>query len=158
MATAPPLTKFIYEPDPENPGWNRWMMADTSRFNEAVLGKQIVRAEGPDTARLRMFPQHIHGNSGGRVHGAIVLGLADVSLFSAMYVLRGVDAGGSMTIDLTAQFIGAGDLAKPLDAVVELLRETGRMGFLRGLVVQDDEIVASFTGTIRKPSRASGGK
>lgn len=152
MATVPPLSNFIYAPDPENPGWNRWMMADGTRYNEAVLGKQIVRVEGKNTARLRMFPTHVHGNSSGRVHGGIVLGFADVSLFAAIYALRGVDAGRSMTIDLSAQFIGAGDLAKPLDAVVELLRETGRMGFLRGLIVQDDDIVASFSGTIRKPS------
>jgi acyl-coenzyme A thioesterase PaaI-like protein len=152
MATAPALTNFVYAPDPENPGWNRWMMADGTRYNEAVLGKQIVRVEGENTARLRMFPAHVHGNSGGRVHGGIVLGFADVSLFAAIHALRGVDAGRSMTIELSAQFIGAGDLAKPLDAVVELLRETGRMAFLRGLVVQGDDIVASFSGTIRKPS------
>ncbi len=153
MASAPPLTNFICDPDPENPGWNRWQMTDTTRYNDAVLGKQVVRVEGPNSARLRMFPSHVHGNTGGRVHGGIVLGFADVALFAASYVLRGIDSGRSMTIDLSAQFIGAGDLGKPLDAVVDLLRETGRMAFLRGLVVQDDDIVASFTGTIRKPSR-----
>jgi hypothetical protein len=36
--------------------------------------------------------------------------------------------------------------------VVELLRETGRLAFLRGLIVQDDDIVASFEGTVRKAS------
>lgn len=152
MAPASQLTNFSCDPDPENPGWHSWLMTDLTRFNGAVLGKQIARTEGPDTARLRMFPQHVHGNTGGRVHGGIVLALADVSLFSAAFLLRGIDAGRSMTIDLAAQFIGAGDLAKPLDAVVELLRETGRMVFLRGLIVQDDDIVASFSGTIRKPS------
>jgi len=148
-----PLTNFICEPDPENPGWKRWVMADPTRYNDVVLGRQLVRAEGAATARLRMFPRHEHGNTGGRVHGGIVLGFADVSLFAAAYVLRGIDAGRSMTVDLSAQFIGAGDLGKPLDAVVDLLRETGRMIFLRGLVVQDENIVASFAGTIRKPSR-----
>ena len=57
-----------------------------------------------------------------------------------------------MTVDLTTQFIGKGDAALPLDAVVEVLRETRRLGFLRGLIVQGDEKVASFTGTVRKPS------
>lgn len=128
------------------------MMADATRYNEAVLGKQIVRTEGPATARLRMFPRHLHTNSGGKIHGGITLALADVSLFAAMYVLRGVDAGRSVTIDLSTQFVGGGDPSRPLDAVVELLRETRRLGFLRGLVVQDDDIVASFAGTIRKPS------
>lgn len=149
---SPTLTNFSCDPDPENPGWHSWQMTDPTRFNDAVLGKQLARVEGPATVRLRMFPRHVHGNTGGRVHGGIVLALADVSLFSAGYLLRGIDAGRSMTIDLSAQFIGAGDLDKPLDAVVDLLRETGRMAFLRGLIVQEDEVVASFGGTIRKPS------
>jgi hypothetical protein len=35
-----------------------------------------------------------------------------------------------------------------------VLRETGRLIFLRGLVVQDEDLVASFTGTVRKaPTR-----
>ena len=152
MTTAPQLTNFSCDPDPENPGWYSWLMTDTTRFNDAVLGKQIARVEGQATARLRMFPRHIHGNNGGRVHGGIVLALADVSLFSAAHLLRGIDAGRSLTVDLSAQFMGAGDLGKPLDAVVELLRETGRMVFLRGLIVQEEDIVASFNGTIRKPS------
>ncbi len=153
MADAPPLSNFICEPDAENPGWLRWRIADPARFNEAVLGKQLVRAEGPDHCRMRILPQvPLHTNSAGNVHGAITLALIDVSLFAAMNVLRGTDAGRSVTLDLTSQFIGSGDAARPLDSVVELLRETQRLAFLRGLVVQDDDIVASFSATVRKPS------
>lgn len=153
MATELPLTNFACEPDPDHPGWLRWRIVDAARFNEAVLGKQLVRAESENTARFRMMPQvPLHTNSAGHVHGAITLALADVSLFAAMFVLRGLDAGRSVTLDLTSQFIGAGDAARPLDAVVELLRETRRLAFLRGLVVQDEDLVASFTGTVRKPA------
>jgi acyl-coenzyme A thioesterase PaaI-like protein len=153
VADPAPLTNFVCAADPDNPGWLHWRIADATRFNEAVLGKQIVRAEGPDTCRMRIIPRNpLHTNSAGRVHGAITLGLIDVSLFAAMYVLRGVDAGRSVTVDLTIQFIGTGDASQPLDSLVELLRETQRLAFLRGLVVQGDEKVASFTATIRKPS------
>jgi acyl-coenzyme A thioesterase PaaI-like protein len=153
VADPAPLTSFVCEADPDNPGWLRWRIADATRFNEAVLGKQIVRAEGADICRMRLIPRDpLHTNSAGRIHGAITLGLIDVSLFAAMYVLRGIDAGRAVTVDLTAQFIGAGDAAQPLDSVVEVLRETRRLGFLRGLVVQGADKVASFTATIRKPS------
>jgi uncharacterized protein (TIGR00369 family) len=153
VADPAPLTSFVCEPDPENAGWLRWRVADETRFNEAVLGKQIVRAEGPDICRMRLIPRDPqHTNSAGRIHGGVTLALIDVSLFAALYVLRGVDAGRSVTVDLSTQFIGAGDLGQPLDSIVEVLRDTRRLGFLRGLVVQGDEKVASFTATIRKPS------
>ena len=57
-----------------------------------------------------------------------------------------------MTLDLSAQFIGGPRIGDPIEAQVELLRETGRMLFLRGLVVQDDQPMASFSGTVRKSS------
>jgi uncharacterized protein (TIGR00369 family) len=153
VTSEPPSSGFICGPDADNPGWLRWRLADATRFNEAVLGKHIARAEGPDTCRVRLLEiRHNHTNSAGRVHGAITLALIDVSLFAAMQILRGIAASGSVTVDLSTQFVGAGDPGRPLDAVVELLRETRRMVFLRGLVVQDDDLVASFTATTRKPA------
>jgi uncharacterized protein (TIGR00369 family) len=143
---------FVCEPDTEEPGWLRWRIADPTRFNEVVLGRVIARAEGPDHCRVRMFPRHDHTNNAGNVHGAISLALIDISLFAAMKSLRGVDAGGSVTLGIDTQFIGAGDAAKPLDAVVQVLRETRRIGFLRGLVEQEGALVASFSATIRKPT------
>jgi hypothetical protein len=36
--------------------------------------------------------------------------------------------------------------------VIELLKETRRLVFLRGVVEQDGELIAAFSGTIRKPT------
>lgn len=147
-----PAQGFISEPDPDNPGWMRWRLADPTRYNEAVLGKMILRAEGPDHCRVRIFPQRHHTNNSDNVHGAVTLGLIDIALFCTMQQLRGIDAAGSVTLGIETQFIGPGDPARPLDAVVEVLRETRRLGFLRGLVEQDGDLVASFGATLRKPS------
>jgi acyl-coenzyme A thioesterase PaaI-like protein len=144
---------FTCDPDPDNPGWLRWRLNDPTRFNEAVLGPLLVRRESDSSARVRLIPQHHHTNLSDNVHGAVTLGLIDVALFAAWRQISNGDAGGAVTLGLDTQFIGAGDPGRPLDAVVELLRETRRLAFLRGLVVQDDDVVASFSGTIRKPSR-----
>jgi len=144
---------FLLEPDPDNPGWHRYELSEPERYNRAVQGTLLVRREGEKFCRIRLTPREIHRNSAGRFHGGITLGLIDVSLFVAMYMICGVPVSGSVTVDMQTQFIGAGDSLRPLDSVVEVLRETGRMGFLRGLVVQDDDIVASFTATVRKPGQ-----
>jgi acyl-coenzyme A thioesterase PaaI-like protein len=143
---------FTFAPDPENPGWVRWKLADETRYNEAVLGRMIARAEGENHCRVRIFPQRHLTNNSGNVHGAATLGLIDIALFCAMKLLRDSSAEGSVTLGLDTQFIGPGDGAKPLDCVVEVLRETRRLAFLRGLVEQDDALVAAFSGTIRKAS------
>ena len=41
----------------------------------------------------------------------------------------------------------------PLEAEVELLKETGRLLFLRGVVTQNEGRIAAFSGTIRKPTK-----
>ncbi|MDT0507755.1 PaaI family thioesterase [Novosphingobium sp. MMS21-SN21R] len=148
---------FRYEPAADRPGWFTWDLTDDSRFNAQAMGRMITRTEdrpdGGKAARLRMFPERCHSNLLDAVHGGVTLALIDISLFAAMRTLLQGDAAGSVTLDLSTQFIGAGRLGEPLDAVVEVLRETGRLVFLRGLVVQGDDTVAAFNGTIRKPTR-----
>ncbi len=144
-----------HEPDPDNPGWHTWNLADNTRFNAQTMGHMLVRKDSDTLCRVRMFPERRHTNLLDMVHGAITLALIDVSLFASMRMLTGGDAGGSVTLELSSQFIGAGKPGIPLDAVVEVMRETKRLVFLRGTVVQgdaDEHLVASFTGIVRKPS------
>lgn len=143
--TAP----FTYAEDPDLPGWHRWQFRDATRFN-AFIEPLHVRVEGM-IARVRMVPRPEHSNMRGDMHGGALLGFMDVALFAAARGFGVLSAGGAVTLDLSAQFIGGGRLDRPLEGRIELLRETGRMLFLRGLIVQDDTpTIASFTGTLRK--------
>jgi uncharacterized protein (TIGR00369 family) len=139
---------FIYEDDPALPGWKRWTLDDPTRFN-SFLGPLWVRME-EGQARVRMIPERRHSNLGDNVHGGALLGFIDVALFAAARAHGLLDVGPAVTLDLSVQFIGAGALDAPIEAEVELLRETGRLIFLRGLIVQAEQRVASFSGTVRK--------
>jgi uncharacterized protein (TIGR00369 family) len=144
---------FIHEPDPANPGWWTWDLTDPRRFNGHALGNLLVRPEGERSARLRLTPELRHANLLDSIHGGVILSLIDLSLFAAAQLVIGKHLVGAVTLDTACQFVGSGQFDKPLDAVAEVLRETGRLVFLRGLVVQEDHLVASFTGTIRKGAR-----
>jgi len=139
---------FAFGPDADHPGWHSWRLKDESRYN-GFLGKLIVRLED-GKARVRMFPQRVHSNLQDAIHGGTTLGFIDVSLFAASRMFGLIEAGTAVTLDLSTQFIGSGRMGEPLDAEVELLRETRRLIFMRGLVVQGDTTVAAFAGTIRK--------
>ena len=144
-------------------GWLSWDLKDPTRFN-SFIEPLMVRVEAPTSdgrpcARVRMLPERKHSNLGDNVHGAVTLALVDIALFAASHQFGALNAGHSVTLDLSTQFVGAGRVGEPLDAVVELVRETGRLIFLRGLVVQgeaDEHIVLSFAGTIRKASKDRG--
>ena len=143
---------FVHEPDPEYPGWHCWRLDDPGRFNGHALGRMLVRREGDRSARLRLLePGKQHSNLLDGVHGGVILALIDVALFATQFTVLAGDGPGSVTLDLHSQFIGAGRLGDPLDAVTEVMKETRRLLFLRGVVEQEGHLVASFAGTVRKP-------
>lgn len=146
--------------DPANPGWRVWSLSDPTRFN-TLLGPMLLRVDG-EVARVRMTPEHRHSNLRDSVHGGALLAFIDVALFAAARGFGLISAGSAVTLDLSTQFIGAGTIGKPIEAQVELLKETGRLLFLRGLVVQGEDAgdgadrakLVAFSGTIRKPSKS----
>ncbi|WP_252257926.1 PaaI family thioesterase [Erythrobacter aurantius] len=141
---------FEHGPDPENPGWRHWNLKDQTLFNGAVMGKLITRVDPDRKARLRMFPQRHHQNLQGIIHGAVTLSLIDIALFTTMHNIGSGNAGPSVTLELSTQFVGGGDPDRPMDAVTEIVRETGKLVFVRGLVEQEEDVVASFSGIVRK--------
>lgn len=141
---------FEHGPDPDNPGWNHWNLKDPTLFNGAVMGKLITRVDADGKARLRMFPERRHTNLQGIIHGAVTLSLIDIALFTTMHTIGTGNAGPSVTLELSTQFVGGGDPGRVLDAVTEIVRETGKLVFIRGMVVQEEETVASFSGIVRK--------
>lgn len=143
-------THFVFLDDPDHPGWKRWELRDPTRFN-AFLGPILTRIED-GKALVRMVPGREHSNLRDSTHGGALLGFMDVALFAAARSFGVISAGGAVTLDLSAQFIGTSTIGQPIVAEVDLLRETGRMLFMRGLVKQDANVLASFSGTVRKSS------
>lgn len=96
-----------------------------------------------------MFPDERHTNLVGMIHGGATMTFIDMALFAGG-VMTGANVGAAVTLDCSVQFLGPGRIGTPLDCEVELLRETGRLACLRGRVLQGDDLVAAFTGTLRK--------
>jgi len=62
----------------------------------------------------------------------------------------GMAAGHYVTLDMTTHFLSRGQVGVPLDAHVELVRQTRSHVFLQGVVRQDGEPCYSFTGTLKR--------
>ncbi|MET0269223.1 MAG: PaaI family thioesterase [Sphingomonas sp.] len=138
-----------FAPDPENPGWLVRPVVETGAFVD-IFGEMRVLVEAPDKVRLRVYPGPQQRNLVGSIHGGFLLALVDQALFAAPTRLKIAGARDGVTIDCSTQFLSAGRIGEPLDAVVEILRETGRMVFMRGLLEQGGTRVLAFSGTIRK--------
>lgn len=144
---------FTNIPSGNMPGFHTWDLKAAGYYND-FLGPLYIRRLDSGIAQMRMVPGGQHSNLDDAVHGGTLLGFIDIAMFAGAHQ-HGVDiAGRSSTIELQTQFIGGGVIGEPLDCDVELLRETRRLVFLRGIVHQHGgtHMVASFSGIIRKPS------
>jgi uncharacterized protein (TIGR00369 family) len=96
-----------------------------------------------------MIPGLGQSNYGDVVHGGAVMTFIDIALYAGGK-MAGIADVRAVTLDCAVQFVSPGKLDIPLDANVELMRETRRLAFLRGTVEQEAGIVAAFSATLRK--------
>jgi uncharacterized protein (TIGR00369 family) len=125
-----------------------------SSFSDIFAGMRVRREGTRVRVQQPIGPQH--SNQHGVIHGGLLMGVIDQSYYIAAYALGALGDGSAVTLESSTQFIGAGRPELPLDAVVEVMRTTGRMVFLRGVLEQDGELVCSFSGMMRKIGAIAG--
>lgn len=139
------------EADPENPGWMLWWLKQDGRFN-TQLGRLRLRRDGEKVV-VRLVPTRILTNFREHIHGGAIMTFIDSAMFAASVELGCERAESGVTVDCTVQFLRSASAEAPIDATIEITRETGRLIFLRGLLEQDGELMSSFTGLLRKGPR-----
>ena len=136
------------QPDPDHPGWYSWGDFPQSSF-AAATGRLLFKPDGPGRGVCRMFPTEAHINPGGSIHGGAVMSFIDMSIFAGGFC-AGMERGHYVTLDLTTHFVARGRPGTPLDAHVELVKQTRGHAFLQGVVRQDGEACYSFSGTLKR--------
>jgi acyl-coenzyme A thioesterase 13 len=139
--------------DPEHDGWYSWGDFPRGSF-AAATGKLLFRPDGPSRGRARMLVTEAHMNMGGSIHGGAVMSFIDMAMFAGGRC-AGMAEGHYVTLDLTTHFLARGEAGKPLDAYVEIVRQTRSLVFMQGVCRQDDEARYSFTGTLMRVRTAN---
>lgn len=142
------------QPDPDNPGWFTWGDFPRSSF-AAATGRLLFKPDGPGRGLCRMFPTEDHMNMGGSIHGGAVMSFIDMSMFAGG-LCAGMEPGHYVTLDLTTHFLARGQAGSPLDAYVELVKQTRGHVFLHGVVKQNGENCYSFSGKLKRVNRPNG--
>ena len=141
-------------PDAENPGWFSWGEFPRSSF-AAATGRLLFKPDGPGRGLTRMFPTEAHMNMGGSIHGGAIMSFIDMSMFAGG-LCAGMERGHYVTLDLTTHFLARGQAGTPLEAHVELVKQTRGHAFLQGVVKQAGENCYSFSGTLKRVNRPNG--
>ncbi len=134
----------------EHAGWTRWRRDPDGRF-ASLLGDFFFRQTSAGDVECRMETDRKHSNGLGYLHGGFIMSFIDMAMFS--FIFRQLENHAAVTLSCATDFLSAGIVGKPIEASGEILKETGKMLFVRGLVRQDGVNLASFTGTMRKIPR-----
>jgi acyl-coenzyme A thioesterase PaaI-like protein len=151
MASERRQLSDYYYPDPDEPGWYRWTPEGPGSF-AGLYGLVRVLRKGPGQARVRIEPEPHLNSSTGAIHGGAIAGFVDVAIFAGAVGSGVAMPDGAGTVELSVQYLTQAYLGRPLEAEVDVLRDGGRLVFVRGTIEQGEERIASYTAIIRKNS------
>lgn len=130
-------------------GWMQWNDPIEDTFLEP-LGFSYFRSDMPGKATVMLETRQSHVNRLGTLHGGFLATFADHAYFAGMVAMGQPEQLKAVTLDLSMQYCNAATVGPPVRGEVEVLRETGRLLFMRMTIWQDEVLVAASTATIRK--------
>jgi acyl-coenzyme A thioesterase PaaI-like protein len=133
-------------------GWMRWKLENDGRFSDKAIGQFHFRDEADGKVRCRIETGFEHTNGGNFIHGGMMMTYADMAYFAGCW--RILENMFAVTLSATFEFVGAAKPGEPLDAVTEIIKETGKLIFVHTRIEQNGHIVATSSATLRKISRA----
>jgi uncharacterized protein (TIGR00369 family) len=137
-------------PGPDADGWIPWIGKPDGRFHD-LLGQMYFRVT-PNGVESKMDTDRRHSNGLGFLHGGFLMSFVDMAMFTIIRP-RFTSGEGAVTLSCATDFLTGGVPGEPIEAHGEVLKETGKLFFVRGLVTQGGANVCSFTGTMRKITR-----
>ena len=137
-------------PDGPWAGWLSWADPVSGTFLDSAIGTSYSRSDTAGKATVMLESRPLHANRLGALHGGFLAAFADHALFAGLAAMGRPEQAAAVTVDLSMQYCGSGKVGPHLRAEVELLRETGRLMFLRLTMHQDEELIAASSATVRK--------
>lgn len=108
---------------------------------------------GDQEPRFAFRASDKHCNTGGTVHGGMLVTFADFAL-CAIAAWDRLDQERCVTVSLNCDFTAPGHLGELIEAHGEIVRRTKSLAFVRGLVHSPNENLLSFTGVTKRFSRS----
>jgi uncharacterized protein (TIGR00369 family) len=136
-----------------------WFRLPVVRYSAALGPTFAKRIDGKMTAAL-LAQEHLGNDNLGIVHGGAIMTFADMAMGLGVGHAASDSAGMFVTAQMAVQFVAAAKVGTLITCVPELVRKTSSMVFMRGLIVADEQVVASCDGIFKMldPAKFAGMK
>lgn len=128
-----------------DPSAHGWEIGESDGFI-GLVGPFWTRRES-GALRFGFLAEPRHANLLGIVQGGMIMTFADRGL--GIMAWEATEGRPSATISFETQFVGAGRIGSFIELSGEVVRRTGGLVFIRGLVTSGPEALASCQGAWR---------
>ncbi len=105
-----------------------------------------------DGFRAAFQVEPAHCNSGGTVHGGMLMTFADFALCAV--AVDGYSDEYPVTVSFSSEFVGAAKTGEFVEFRGEVTRRTGTMAFTRGQIHVGDRVLMNCSAVIRRFPRS----
>lgn len=144
------MPRVLIEEDGPYAGWRRWANKADGRFPDTALGSLYWRDGEDGQIIVAIDTARRHTNPGDVLHGGFLMAFADMALYAIAW--RSFETARGATVSCNFEFLGPGKPGEPVLAEGEVMRETGKMVFVRAILKQEAGPILSVTGVLRKIS------
>lgn len=114
---------------------------------EDYIGPFYYKQEG-DSFRYAFRADDRHCNAFQVVHGGVLMVFADYSL--CMEATNHYRNENCLTVSFNCDFVSAGNIGDLIESSAEVIRKTGSMAFVRGIVTVGDETILRYSGVVKR--------
>jgi uncharacterized protein (TIGR00369 family) len=127
--------------------WAGWRRPDTDPF-ELHAGPFYCRQLSDASRQCAFRVSHHHLNLFKSVHGGCLMAFADFALFWIAH--NELQDTGAVTASFSSEFLDIAREGDLIEASGEVLRSTGSMIFVRGLISSERRPLLSFSAILKK--------
>ena len=127
--------------------WAGWQWYPGGDPFEDLAGPFYFR-DAPDGAVCAFRAERKHLNGGGFLHGGCVMTFADFALF--VIARKAIEGSRTVTATFNCELVGTAHEGQLVECRGEVVKNGRSMVFVRGLITNGDEPVASFSSVLKK--------
>jgi uncharacterized protein (TIGR00369 family) len=121
---------------------------------EDLVGPLSYKDEGDGKLRFAFVAEQKHANTGGQIHGGMLMTFADYAL--CLTAIHGLNGERCVTVSLNCEFTAPGEVGDLIESTAEVVRRTRSLAFVRGLLVAGERTLLSYSGIVKRLVRTDG--
>ncbi|MEE2636089.1 MAG: PaaI family thioesterase [Acidobacteriota bacterium] len=121
---------------------------------EDLVGPLCYREDPAGRLRFAFVAQPHHANTGGQLHGGILMTFADFAL--CLTAIHGLPGERCVTVSLSCEFTAPGEVGDLVESMAEVVRRSRSLTFVRGQIVVGDRTLLNYSAIVKRLTRTGG--